>query len=63
MEIIFAIVVIAVVLAAVTTLGKMVRIVPQQRMDVVERFGRYRRTLGPGLNVIAPYVEIGRAHV
>lgn len=63
MEIIFAIVVIAVVLAAVTTLGKMVRIVPQQRMDVVERFGRYRRTLGPGLNVIAPYVDRVRTKV
>jgi regulator of protease activity HflC (stomatin/prohibitin superfamily) len=57
MEFIVALVVIILVLGAVTTLGKMVRIVPQQRMDVVERFGRYRRTLGPGLNVIAPYVD------
>lgn len=63
MEIIVAVVVLALVLAAVTTLGKMVRIVPQQRMDVVERFGRYRRTLGPGLNVIAPYVDRVRTKV
>lgn len=63
MEVILALVVVALALMAVTTIIKMVRIVPQQRMDVVERFGRYRRTLGPGLNVIAPYIDRIRTKV
>jgi regulator of protease activity HflC (stomatin/prohibitin superfamily) len=63
MEFLLAIVVAAIVLMAVITVSKMVRIVPQQRMDVVERLGRYRRTLGPGLNVIAPWIERVRTKV
>ncbi|HEY8472027.1 MAG TPA: SPFH domain-containing protein [Natronosporangium sp.] len=63
MEVVVALIVAAIVLMAVVTLGKMVRIVPQQRMDVVERFGRYRRTLGPGLNVIAPWIDRVRTKV
>ena len=57
------VVVAAIALLVVVTFGKTVKIVPQQRMDVVERFGRYRRTLGPGLNVIMPYVDRIRAKV
>ncbi len=34
-----------------------VRIVPQQRSWVVERMGRYLRTLEPGLNVIIPVLD------
>ncbi|QSB13087.1 SPFH/Band 7/PHB domain protein [Natronosporangium hydrolyticum] len=63
MEAVVLIVVAALALLAAVTLGKAVRIVPQQRMDVVERFGRYRRTLGPGLNVIMPYVDRIRTKV
>jgi regulator of protease activity HflC (stomatin/prohibitin superfamily) len=44
-------------LLVVVTLMKAVRIVPQARAGVVERFGRYRATLTPGLNVITPYVD------
>jgi regulator of protease activity HflC (stomatin/prohibitin superfamily) len=63
MEVVLLLVVAAIALLVVATLGKAVRIVPQQRMDVVERFGRYRRTLGPGLNVIMPYVDRVRSKV
>jgi regulator of protease activity HflC (stomatin/prohibitin superfamily) len=63
MELLFALIVAAIALLVVVTLGKMVRIVPQQRMDVVERLGRYKRTLGPGLNVIAPWVDRVRTKV
>jgi regulator of protease activity HflC (stomatin/prohibitin superfamily) len=63
MGVVFALVVAAIALLAVVTIGKAVRIVPQQRMDVVERFGRYRRTLGPGLNVIVPFVDRVRTKV
>ena len=44
-------------LLVVVTLVKAVRVVPQQRMDVVERLGRYQRTLKPGLNILVPYVD------
>ena len=34
-----------------------VRIVPQARARNVERFGRYRKTLEPGMNFIIPGIE------
>jgi regulator of protease activity HflC (stomatin/prohibitin superfamily) len=34
-----------------------VRIVPQSEKHVVERFGRLRVVLGPGLNLIVPYLD------
>ena len=34
-----------------------VRIVPQARARNVERFGRYHRTLEPGMNFIVPFVD------
>jgi regulator of protease activity HflC (stomatin/prohibitin superfamily) len=34
-----------------------VRIVPQARAGVVERLGRYSRTLEPGLTLIVPYID------
>lgn len=40
-----------------------VRVVPQGRKDVIERLGRYTRTLEPGLNLIIPFVDSRRARV
>jgi regulator of protease activity HflC (stomatin/prohibitin superfamily) len=37
--------------------SKTVRIVPQARARNVERFGRYRKTLEPGMNFIVPLVD------
>jgi regulator of protease activity HflC (stomatin/prohibitin superfamily) len=34
-----------------------VRIVPQGTKHVVQRLGKYHRTLGPGLNIILPYID------
>jgi regulator of protease activity HflC (stomatin/prohibitin superfamily) len=42
---------------AVVTVFMGVKIVPQGREYTVERFGRYIRTLSPGLHFIAPYVD------
>src|SRR6266699_574359 len=39
------------------TLGRTVRIVPQARAGVVERLGRYSRTLTPGLSIVVPFVD------
>jgi regulator of protease activity HflC (stomatin/prohibitin superfamily) len=57
----FAIVsIIAVVIAfllVATVVMRSVWIVPQARARNVERFGRYRKTLQPGMNVIIPFAD------
>ncbi|MBO3748898.1 SPFH/Band 7/PHB domain protein [Streptosporangiaceae bacterium NEAU-GS5] len=57
MEIALLAIVVLVVLFAVTTVLKAVRIVPQARAGNVERLGRYYRTLEPGLNFVIPFVD------
>jgi regulator of protease activity HflC (stomatin/prohibitin superfamily) len=47
----------------VVTMARAVRVVPQQRKDVVERLGRYQRTLNPGLNVLVPFIDAVRTKV
>ena len=37
--------------------ARTVRIVPQARAGIVERLGRYNRTLGPGMTVLVPFVD------
>jgi regulator of protease activity HflC (stomatin/prohibitin superfamily) len=51
--------VIAAVIALIVliTVIRTVRIVPQARARNVERFGRYRKTLEPGLNFILPFID------
>ncbi len=45
------------VLFVVVLLAKTVRIVPQARAGIVERFGKYKQTLPAGLNVVVPFVD------
>ena len=45
------------VLLVVTALFKTLRIVPQATAGVVERLGRYNRTLNPGLNIVIPFFD------
>lgn len=52
-----AIVFILLAVFAVAVLAKTVRIVPQARAGVVERFGKYKATLPAGLNVVVPFVD------
>jgi regulator of protease activity HflC (stomatin/prohibitin superfamily) len=51
------IVVLIVAVIVLLTLGRTVRIVPQARARVVERLGRYHRTLNPGLSLIVPFID------
>jgi len=51
------IVIAIVLLFVIVTLMRTVRIVPQARAGVVERFGRYSRTLTPGLALVIPFVD------
>jgi len=39
------------------TLARAIRIVPQARAGIVERLGRYHRTLDAGLALVVPYVD------
>jgi regulator of protease activity HflC (stomatin/prohibitin superfamily) len=34
-----------------------VKIVPQQRVSVVERLGKYNRLLNPGMNILVPFID------
>ncbi|MCO5341528.1 SPFH/Band 7/PHB domain protein [Aeromonas veronii] len=45
------------VFLVIATLAAGVKIVPQGYNWTVERFGRYTRTLSPGLNLLIPYVD------
>src|SRR5580704_13252183 len=48
---------ILVVGTAIFAVIRSVRIVPQARAGIVERFGRYHRTLHAGLNVVVPFID------
>ncbi len=51
------IVLIVLAVLVVFVLGRGIRIVPQARAGIVERLGRYHRTLDAGLNLIIPFVD------
>ena len=38
-------------------LAKTIRIVPQASAAIVERFGKYKNTLSPGLNIVVPFID------
>ena len=46
-----------IILFAAISVLRSVRIVPQARAGIVERLGRYNRTLDAGLKVVIPYVD------
>ena len=48
---------ILVVALIVLAIVRSVRIIPQATAGIVERFGRYHRTLNAGLNVVTPFVD------
>ena len=51
------VVVLLVLLFIVIVLAKTVRIVPQAQACVVERLGRYSRTLSAGLHILIPFID------
>ena len=50
-------VVIAIVVLIILILFAGVKTVPQGFNYTIERFGRYTRTLKPGLNLIVPFID------
>ncbi|MEO3869716.1 SPFH domain-containing protein [Nonomuraea sp. B12E4] len=53
-QLIVAIVVVAVVGFVV---ARTIRIIPQATAAIIERLGRYHRTLTPGLNLVVPFID------
>src|SRR5438270_4440492 len=49
--------VLALAFVTLIVLMRSIRIVPQARAGVIERFGRYQRTLSPGLALVVPFVD------
>jgi len=45
------------ILFALFLAAKTVRIIPQARAGVVERLGRYSRTLTPGMTIVVPFID------
>jgi regulator of protease activity HflC (stomatin/prohibitin superfamily) len=46
-----------IVLFVLILLARTIRVIPQARAGVVERLGRYSRTLTPGLAIVIPFVD------
>jgi regulator of protease activity HflC (stomatin/prohibitin superfamily) len=46
-----------IVVFILVVLARTVRVIPQARAGVVERLGRYSRTLNPGVTIVIPFVD------
>ncbi len=57
MNVVIAIVLVFLLIFVVVVLAKTVRIVPQARAGIVERFGKYKQTLSAGLNIVVPFID------
>jgi regulator of protease activity HflC (stomatin/prohibitin superfamily) len=55
--VIATVIVIAVVIFVIVVLARSIRIIPQAYAGVVERLGRYHKTLMPGLNILIPFID------
>ncbi len=64
MEVNFGSVSLILFILALVFVFKTINVVPQQHAWVVERLGKYHATLGPGLNIVVPFVDrIAYKHV
>ena len=57
------IVLVLVVALALISVWKGVKVVPQSQVFVVERFGKFTKTLSPGLNLIIPFLDSVAHHL
>jgi regulator of protease activity HflC (stomatin/prohibitin superfamily) len=56
-QIVLVILLAIVAIFVLVTLFRSIRIIPQANAGVVERLGKYHKTLTPGLNVVIPFVD------
>lgn len=57
MEFTFGTVTLVLFIVALVFVFKTINVVPQQHAWVVERLGKYHATLGPGLNIVVPFID------
>src|SRR5574344_2381552 len=62
MEIVTILLIVIIVLAAII-LKKTIVIIPQSETKIIERLGRYYKTLEPGINIIIPFIDHAKALV
>ncbi|WEG10572.1 SPFH/Band 7/PHB domain protein [Microbacterium horticulturae] len=48
---------IAIAIFVIVAIVRAIRIIPQSTAGVVERLGRYHKTLMPGLNILVPFID------
>src|SRR3546814_14619701 len=48
---------IAVLIFVLVVIFRAIRIIPQASAGVIERLGRYHKTLQPGLNLLVPFID------
>jgi len=56
-------IIVLIALVVIITIAKSVRIIGQAETAVVERLGRYSRSLGPGLSLLVPFIDRIRSMV
>ena len=57
------IILVIVIIIVIWVVYRSIRVVKQQQMVVVERLGKYNRTLDPGLNILVPFIDRVRTNV
>src|SRR5689334_5395142 len=56
-NVVLIIVIVIVAIFVLTVLFRSIRIIPQAYAGIVERLGRYHKTLSPGLNLLVPFID------
>ncbi|MGX5695044.1 SPFH domain-containing protein [Agromyces soli] len=54
---VLTVVVVAITIFVIVVIARSIRIIPQAYSGVVERLGRYHKTLSPGLNLLVPFID------
>ncbi len=62
MEPVIIVLIILVVLVFIALI-KTIQVIPQASAAIVERFGRYTRTLNAGLNIVVPFIDTIRNRI
>jgi regulator of protease activity HflC (stomatin/prohibitin superfamily) len=62
-NLVLLVVLLLVVIFVISIVVRTIRIVPQASAIIVERLGRYSRTLEPGLHFLVPFIDRPRANV
>lgn len=56
-QILILVLLVVIAIFVIVVLFRSIRIIPQAYSGVVERLGRYQRTLQPGLNILVPFID------